>query len=88
MYSRIKYAYYALPTSSLLMDSSCTLPESRVVKQNDDLLAFEPLPIYIGITTPFELGQLEEARFWQMNTCLAHFAPYQSLFYPSQTAQM
>ena len=34
----------------------CALPESRVVKVNADLLAFEPLPIYIAITTPFKLG--------------------------------
>jgi hypothetical protein len=27
------------------------LPESRVVKVDADLLAFEPLPIYIAITT-------------------------------------
>jgi hypothetical protein len=36
------------------------LPESRVVEVNADLLAFEPLPIYIAITTPFKLGLREE----------------------------
>ena len=45
----------------------CALPESRVVKVNADLLAFEPLPIYIAITTPFKLGLREEARGWQKN---------------------
>ena len=45
----------------------CALPESRVVKVNADLLAFEPLPIYIAITTPFKLGLREEAGVWQKN---------------------
>jgi hypothetical protein len=43
------------------------LPESRVVKVNADLLAFEPLPIYIGITKQFKLGLREEAGVWQKN---------------------
>ncbi len=37
------------------------MPESRVVKVNADLLAFEPLPIYIGITKSFTMGLREEA---------------------------
>ncbi len=41
--------------------------ESRVVKVNADLLAFEPLPIYIGITKQFKLGLREEAGVWQKN---------------------
>ena len=47
----------------------CALPESRVVKVNADLLAFEPLPIYIAITIPFKLGLglREEAGGWQKN---------------------
>ena len=47
----------------------CALPESRVVKVNADLLAFEHLPIYIAITstTPFKLGLREEAGGWQKN---------------------
>jgi hypothetical protein len=43
------------------------LPESRVVKVNADLLAFEPLPIYIGITKQFKLGLREEAGGLQKN---------------------
>jgi hypothetical protein len=43
------------------------LPESRVVKVNANFLAFEPLPIYIAITTPFKLGLHEEAGGWQKN---------------------
>ena len=34
---------------------------------NADLLAFEPLPIYIGIAKPFKLGLREEAGVWQKN---------------------
>ena len=45
----------------------CALPESRVVKVNADLLAIEPLPIYIGITMSFKLGLHEEAGVWQKN---------------------
>jgi hypothetical protein len=41
--------------------------ETRVVKVNADLLAFEPLPIYIGITKTFKLGLREEAGVWQKN---------------------
>jgi hypothetical protein len=48
----------------------CALPESRVVKVNADLLAVEPLPIYIAITTPFKLGLREEAGVWQKNARL------------------
>ena len=44
----------------------CSLPESRVVKVNADLLAFEPLPIYIAITNPFKLGLREEAGGWRL----------------------
>jgi len=47
----------------------CALPESRVVKVNADLLAFEPLPIYIAITNPFKLGLREEAGGWQKKAC-------------------
>jgi len=43
------------------------LPESRVVKVNADLLAFKPLPIYIGITKSFTMGLREEAGVWQKN---------------------
>ncbi len=46
------------------------MPESRVVKVNADLLAFEPLPIYIGIAKSFKLGlreDTEEAGVWQKN---------------------
>ncbi len=43
------------------------MPESRVVKENADLLAFEPLPIDIGITNSFKLGLREEAGVWQKN---------------------
>ena len=45
----------------------CALPESRVVKVNADLLAVEPLPIYIEITKQFKLGLREEAGVWQKN---------------------
>ncbi len=48
----------------------CSLPESRVVKVklvNADLLAYEPLPIYIAFTNPFKLGLREEAGGWQKN---------------------
>ena len=48
----------------------CALPESRVVKVNADLLAFEPLPIYIAFTNPFKLGLREEAGGWQKNARL------------------
>jgi hypothetical protein len=48
----------------------CALPESRVVKVNADLLAVEPLPIYIAITNPFKLGLREEAGGWQKNARL------------------
>ncbi len=41
------------------------MPESRVVKVNADLLAFEPLPIYIGVTKQFKLGLREESGVWQ-----------------------
>ena len=47
--------------------NQCALPESRVVKVNADLLAFEALPIYIAITNPFKLGLREEAGGWQKN---------------------
>jgi hypothetical protein len=45
------------------------LPESRVVKVNADLLAFEPLSIYIGITKSFKLGLREEVGDWKKNAC-------------------
>jgi hypothetical protein len=45
------------------------LPESRVVKVNADLLAFEPLPIDIGITMSFKLGLREEVGDWKKNAC-------------------
>jgi hypothetical protein len=32
-----------------------------------DLLAFEPLLIYIAITTPFKMGLREEVGVWQKN---------------------
>ena len=41
----------------------CALPESRVVKVNADLLAFEALPNYIAITTAFKLACLKTLRF-------------------------
>jgi hypothetical protein len=39
------------------------------VKVNADLLAFEPLPIYIAITTPFKLGLREEVEDSKNNAC-------------------
>ena len=47
----------------------CSLPESRVVKVNADLLGFEPLHIYIAFTKSFKLGLRhgDEAGGWQKN---------------------
>jgi hypothetical protein len=44
----------------------CNLPESRVVKVNADLLALEPLPIYIG---NLELQIRSEVGDWKKNAC-------------------
>ena len=46
------------------------MPEFRIVKIDADLLAVEPLPIYIAITNPFKLGLREEAGGWQKNASL------------------
>jgi hypothetical protein len=54
---------------SLALWNQCALPESRVVKVNADLLAFESFPIYIGITKQFKLGLREEAGDRQKNAC-------------------
>jgi hypothetical protein len=45
------------------------LPDSRVVKVNADLLAIEPLSIYIAITKPFKMVLREEVGVWQKNAC-------------------
>jgi hypothetical protein len=45
------------------------LPESRVVKVNADLIAFEPSSIYIGITKSFKLGLREEVGDRKKNAC-------------------
>ena len=59
-----------LPDSAKSLWNRCSLPESRVVKVHADLLAFEALPIYIAITTPFTMGLREEAGGWQKNARL------------------